>query len=132
MHVLGKLLYFLKVVQWNLYNVDTISVLSKEVFLLWRLPAGIFPVGVAMHSRAVECYEGTFQLLKSYYKVQLLNQSCVRGMRASALLSKFYTVQVLVRPNNLSTVRNSEVSAFGSFLWEYLMPFQLGPCQVAT
>ena len=99
------------------------------MFLLWRLPAGIFPVGVAMHSHAVECYEGTFQ---SYYKVQLLNQSCVRGMRASALLSKFYTVQVLVRPNNLSAVRNSEVSAFGSFLWEYLMPFQSGPRQVAA
>ena len=47
-------------VQWNLYNVDTIgaisSVLSKEVFLLWR-----FLVGVAMHTHVVEHYKGAFQ-----------------------------------------------------------------------
>ena len=43
-------------------------------------------------------------------------QSCIKGMRASALLSEFCTVQVLKGPKNLSALRNSEVSAFGSIL----------------
>ena len=41
-------------------------------------------------------------------------QSCIKGMRASALSSEFCTVQVLKGPKNLSALRNSEVSAFGS------------------
>ena len=39
-------------------------------------------------------------------------QSCARGLPASALSSEFCTVQVLVGPQNLSALRNSEVSAF--------------------
>ena len=37
-------------------------------------------------------------------------QSCARGLPASALLSKFCTVQVLAGPQNLSALQNSEVS----------------------
>ena len=40
----------------------------------------------------------------------------MKGMRASALSSEFWTVQVLKGPKNLSVLRNSEVSAFGSIL----------------
>ena len=36
----------------------------------------------------------------------------MRGLPASTLLSKFCTVQVLVGPQNLSALRNNEVSAF--------------------
>ena len=43
-------------------------------------------------------------------------QSCIKGMRASTLSSEFCTVQVLKGPKNLSALRNSEVSAFGSIL----------------
>ena len=39
-------------------------------------------------------------------------QSCARGLAASALWSEFCTVQVLVGPQNLSALRNCEVSAF--------------------
>ena len=39
-------------------------------------------------------------------------QSCVRDLPASALLSEFCTVKVLVGPQYLSALRNSEVSAF--------------------
>ena len=39
-------------------------------------------------------------------------QSCARGLPASALSSEFCTVQVLTEPQNLSALRNSEVSAF--------------------
>ena len=39
-------------------------------------------------------------------------QSSVRGQPASALSSEFCTVQVLTGPQNLSALRNSEVSAF--------------------
>ena len=40
----------------------------------------------------------------------------MKGMRASALSSEFCMVQVLKGPKNLSALRNSEVSAFGSIL----------------
>ena len=47
---------FVWVLQWNLYNADTIgAILSKEMSLLRRLP-----VGVAMRTLAIECYEGMF------------------------------------------------------------------------
>ena len=39
-------------------------------------------------------------------------QSCAIGLPASALSSEFCTVQVLVGPQNLSALRNSEVSTF--------------------
>ena len=40
----------------------------------------------------------------------------MKGMRASALSSEFCMVQVLKGPINLSALRNSEVSAFGSIV----------------
>ena len=39
-------------------------------------------------------------------------QSCARDLPASALSSEFCTVQVPARPQNVSALRNSEVSAF--------------------
>ena len=39
-------------------------------------------------------------------------QSCVRDLSASALSSEFCTAQVPVGPQNLSTLRNSEVPTF--------------------
>ena len=42
----------------------------------------------------------------------IAGQSCVRGLPVSALLSEFCAVQVLAGPQNLSTLQNSEVSAF--------------------
>lgn len=54
------------------------------------------------------------------YNVLLLNQSsvqsCARGMPPPALSSEFCAVQVLEGPNYLSTLWNSEASAFGSDL----------------
>ena len=73
--------------------------------------SGIFPVGVAMCTCAIQHYKGTFQSSPLLYH---------GGMRASTLLSKFCTVLVLVKPNNLSAVQNSEVSAFGSFFKYYI------------
>ena len=49
------------------------------------------------------------------YNVQLVNQSAVPDnlvREASALPSEFCAVQVLAGPQNLTTSRNSEVSAF--------------------
>ena len=50
------------------------------------------------------------------------DKSCVRGLPASVLSSEFYAVQVLAGPQNLSTLRNREVSLIRrsskyTFLW---------------
>ena len=50
----------------------------------------------------------------------------MKGMRASALSSEFCTVQVLKGPKNLSALRNSEVSAFGSILKYYINSASIG------
>ena len=47
-------------------------------------------------------------------------QSCVRDMPVSALSSEFCIVQVLGGAKNLSALRNSEVSAFGTILKYYI------------
>ena len=93
----------------DLYNADTIPSAQRGVSTAEA--SGIFLVGVAMHSRAVEHYEGTSRALcccslarKTNGKVILcvlvllycpvVNQPCcVRGMQAFALLSKSFEVQ---------------------------------------
>ena len=85
-----------------------------------------------MRTRAVERYEGVFHSCtiagKDNQRLELCvpllvhclvgesirgaRQSYARGLPASALLSEFCTVQVLVGPQNLSTLQTSEVSAF--------------------
>ena len=98
----------------NLYNADTIPSAQRGVSTAEA--SGIFLVGVAMHSRAVEHYEGTSRALcccslarKTNGKVILCvlvllycpvvelisctGQLCARGMQAFALLSKSCEVQ---------------------------------------
>ena len=46
-------------VQWNPYIADTATCLDyRGVRILEAF--GVFPVGVAMHTHAVECNEGAF------------------------------------------------------------------------
>ena len=49
-------------IQWNPSIADTMGLSLRvqitEAFIFWRLLVYIFSVGVTMHTRAVECYEG--------------------------------------------------------------------------
>ena len=96
--------------------------------------SGIFLVGVAMHTHAVECYKGAFKsspllyacekgwpeartmwtnaIIMSSCWISHGRQTCVRREWASALSNELCTVQVLKGPKNMSALRNSGVSTF--------------------
>ena len=62
--------------------------------------------------KEVRTMRTSVSILSSWWIISGGRQSCARSLPAFTLSSEFSTVQVLARPQNLSALRNNEVSAF--------------------